>query len=77
MGKKGKIASYFKRQRTEDVEEHNLPLLLELEQPPPEYHAPLLELEQRQEAPQASEASAGPVIFRGIEFLERDPALRP
>ena len=39
-------------------------------------HLPLLELEQQQQS-NCNEHSNEPVIFRGIEFLQRDPGLRP
>ena len=74
MGKKGNIESYFKKQRTEAAEEdpppspeNPLPLLLELE----------YQQENQDEQAQSNAAFPGPIVFRGMEFLERDPALRP
>ena len=40
-------------------------------------HLPLLELEQQQPHSHCNEHSNEHVIFRGIEFLQRDHRLRP
>lgn len=66
------IQSYFKRQRTEAV----------AEDPPPAQPLPLLlELEQQHEnqdgEPQTNNSVPLPIVFRGMEFLEPDLALRP
>ena len=71
-GSSDNIESYFKRQRTETAAEdppaaQSLPLLLEWEQ----------QEENQDEEPQTNNSVPLLVIFRGKEFLERDPPLRP
>ena len=71
-GSSGNIPSYFKRQRTETPPAdppatQPLPLLLEWEQ----------QQKNQDEEPQINNSVPLPVLFRGKEFLERDPALRP
>ena len=61
MVKEKPIYEFFKRKRDDSVGEQEGPPAL----------APLIELEQIQDEERPS------VVFRGIEFLERDPALRP
>ena len=62
MGKERPISSFFKRKRDEPIVEE--PLI----------PANLVELEPRQYEDQADEGE--PIVFWGIEFLQRDPALR-
>ena len=62
MGKERPISSFFKRKRDEPIVEE--PLI----------SANLVELEPRQYEDQADEGE--PIVFRGIELLQRDPALR-
>src|SRR6266498_2281848 len=63
------IHSFFKRKRDELNNENEV---VEEERPPDPNRAPLIELEHHVQALQQQL-----VVFRGIEFLERDPALRP
>jgi hypothetical protein len=63
MVKENPIYEFFKRKRDDSVEEQ--------EQEGPPVPSPLIELEHMQHEERPS------VVFRGIEFLERDPALRP
>ena len=65
MGKatQRKIDFVLKRKRDETTTATNDPL-------------PLLELEQQQQN-HAEGRTDEPVIFRGVEFLQRDPGLRP
>lgn len=68
MVKEKHIYSFFKRKRDEPIVDQPLP------------PASLIELEQRQDEEQADEQRQDqrePVIFQGIEFLQRDPALWP
>jgi hypothetical protein len=64
MGVQKPIYSFYKRSDEPIVE-----------QPLPPAPAPLIELEQRQDEEQANRPE--PIVFRGIEFLQRDPACRP
>ena len=68
MGKQKPIYSFYKKRSDEPIVEQNLA------------PAPLVELEQRQGVDETGPEHADetePIVFRGIEFLQRDPALRP
>jgi len=64
MVKEKPIYEFFKRKRDDPIVDREEPPVL----------APLIGLEQIQDEEQQS---VRPVVFRGLEFLERDPALRP
>jgi hypothetical protein len=67
-GNTNTIDAYFKRRRTDQ----------ELVNEDPATHPPpLFQLEQQNQEELEVQRNNGQVLFRGIEFLEGDPAKRP
>jgi len=67
-GNTNTIDAYFKRRRT-DQEPVN--------EDPSTHPPPLFQLEQQNQEELEVQRNNEQVLFRGIEFLERDPAKRP
>jgi hypothetical protein len=70
------INSFFKRKRDESNIE-NEQVQVQVEEPPRDADQSPLPLIEAEHHHRQEEQQPIPVLFRGIEFLERDPALRP